>query len=514
MGHLSADDAMSTEKGNESTLIDDHRSVRNAQGRYWSLKTLKTVLFVSLLSIYIFLAYGGYEIVSSRIHKFSASRCLSIEQRVDKILSETPLIDGHNDLAILLREFFQNHIYSDKFSKRFENGGFPMHVDLPRLREGKVGGSFWSAYVDCPAKLDNFSDETYAEAVRTTLSQIDLIHRLRNAYPQIFSTPHLTGSAARAVFQQKTGQLISPIGIEGLHQIGNSIATLRLYHSLGVRYATLTHNCHNKYADAALVSNEEGKTVVSKPLWGGTSAAGRKLIREMNRLGMLVDLSHVSADTMRDVLGGHGSQAQPQDSLGDAMRPARQETCEKSSGRCAVIDRLLERKGASAAPVIFSHSSAYAVCPHPRNVPDDVLELVRETGSLVMVNFSPDFISCVSATTSNESLSSSTASSGLPHFYPANATLSHVVSHIQYIGDLIGYSHVGLGSDFDGIPTTPKGLEDVSKYPDLVAEMLRRGISDEDAAKVVGGNLLRVWEEADLVAAKLQQLIDPLEDDI
>ena len=179
----------------------------------------------------------------------------------------------------------------------------------------------------------------------------------------------------------------------------------------------------------------------------------------MNRLGMLVDLSHVSKDTMLDSLGA---------------RP--------------------EKKG-SIAPVIFSHSSAYALCPHPRNVQDDVLQLVKKTNSIVMVNFSPDFISCVP----------SDSETGIPDFYPPNATLHQVARHVTYIGNLIGYDHVGLGSDFDGIEKTPKGLDDVSKYPDLVAELLKMGVSDADAAKVVGLNILRVWGEAEKTALKMQE---------
>lgn len=188
----------------------------------------------------------------------------------------------------------------------------------------------------------------------------------------------------------------------------------------------------------------------------------------MNRLGLVVDLAHASPDTMRDVLAD-----------GD---------------------------GGSAAPVIFSHSSAYALCPHPRNVPDDVLDLVPRKRGLVMVNFNPDFISCVEAPGRDD---------GLPDFYPANATLAQVVRHILYIGRRIGFDHVGLGSDFDGIEHTPAGLEDVSKFPDLVAELLRQGVSDEDAAKVVGGNILRVWREVDAVAEELQKAGEPvLEDDL
>lgn len=256
--------------------------------------------------------------------------------------------------------------------------------------------------------------------------------RLKEAYPDVFS-PMLNSSTALAAFRR--GQLISPLGIEGLHQIGNSVANLRRYYALGVRYATLTHNCGNKYADAALWGNPIRK---APSYWGGVSPLGRALINEMNRIGMIVDLSHTSVETMVDVLGGKAGWQ------------------------------------GSKAPVIFSHSSAFAVCPHPRNVPDHVLQLVKNRNSLVMVNFSPDFVSCVG----------SDSETGLPDFYPPNSTLAHVATHVLYIGNLIGFDHVGFGSDFDGIPTTPENLGDVSKYPDLVAELLRRGVSDEDAARL------------------------------
>lgn len=296
--------------------------------------------------------------------------------------------------------------------------------------------------------------------------QIDVLTRLQAAYPKDFS-PKVNSSTAVQAF--KTGQLISPIIIEGLHQIANSLSNLRHYHSLGVRYATLTHNCHNKYADAALLETPNGIEKAT-PKWNGVSDAGKDLVYEMNRLGMIVDLSHVSQDTMRDVLMGK------------------------------------EGWNGSAAPVMFSHSSAYTICPHPRNVPDDILELVKEKNSIVMVNFSPDFVSCV-ANTSNPR--------GIPDFFPANNTLQHLVTHIKHIGELIGYDHVGLGSDFDGISGTPEGLDDVSKFPDLVAELLKSGVSDEDAAKVVGGNILRVWKDVDAVALEMQKSgAKPVEDKI
>lgn len=320
-----------------------------------------------------------------------------------------------------------------------------------------------SLYVICPILLDTDS----SLAVAFTLDQIDLLTRLQAAYPSHFSLP---GNSSTAISAFQSGQLISPIIIEGLHQIGNRISNLRLYYSLGVRYATLTHNCHNIYADAALEELPGGGIGVATPYWKGVSPAGRNLIKEMNRLGMIVDLAHVSPNTMRDVLAGR-----------DGWE-------------------------GSAAPIIFSHSSAYAICPHPRNVPDDILHLVKKRNSLVMINFSPDFVSCI-ANPNNEN--------GLPDFYPNNSTLKHVVTHIKHIADLIGYEHVGLGSDFDGIPSTPEGLDDVSKFPDLVAEMLRQGISDDEAAMVVGGNLLRVWRDVDAVAIKLQSAgTKPVEDEL
>lgn len=216
------------------------------------------------------------------------------------------------------------------------------------------------------------------------------------------------------------------------------------------------------------MTNASGTTTASSPFWGGVSKSGQILVKEMNRLGMLVDISHVSKDTMIDVLGG---------------RPS--------------------RWAGSRAPVIFSHSSAFAICPHPRNVPDGVLELVKKTNSVVMVNFSPDFISCIP----------SNSSTGLPEFYSQNSTLHQVARHVKYIGDTIGYDHVGLGSDFDGIVETPRGLEDVSKYPDLISELLHMGVNDDEAAKLVGRNVLRVWRDADAVALKmLAEGVLPAED--
>ena len=288
------------------------------------------------------------------------------------------------------------------------------------------------------------------------MEQVDVMSRIQKAYPDVFSAPP-NGTTALQAFRD--GKIISPLGIEGLHSIGNSLAHLRIFYELGVSYATLTHNCHNRYADAAVQETPDGAGKKAEPLWHGISPAGKDLVLEMNRLGMIVDLAHVSADTMRDVLG-----AGKDDWTG------------------------------SHAPIIFSHSSAYAVCPHPRNVPDDVLQLVKERNSVVMVNFSPDFVSCKDTGSPN----------GIPEVDPAHATLEHVADHIMHIAGLVGFDYIGLGSDFDGILSVPRGLEDASKFPKLIAELLKRGVSDEDAGKVAGGNLLRVWKEVDQVALQLQ----------
>lgn len=404
---------------------------------------------------------------------------------------------------------YKNKIYGDDFKEKFENGGFIQHVDLPRLDAGMQGGAFWSAFMPCPAgNGTDFSTARYAPSklpfsfpslfpshhsnvpklpnhhmtnthhttpyhtilthpvVKSTLEALDTYNRLSTLYPKYFT---LTPNSQSAELAFAAGNLISPVIIEGLHQIGNSLSTLRLYHKLGVRYATLTWNCHNAYADAALESNDDFSARIATPYWGGLSPAGRELVLEMNRLGMLVDLAHVSVDTMRDVLIGNGTE---------------------------------EWRG-SIAPPIFSHSSAHAICPHPRNVPDEILDLVKKRRSIVMVNFSPGFISCRAK-----------GEGELPEFVKENSTLAHVVRHIRHIGERIGYEHVGLGTDYDGIESTPEGLEDVSKFPDLVAELLRQGISDEDVGKIVGRNILRVWREADEVAERLQRTMVPLEDEI
>ncbi|KAF3395487.1 putative dipeptidase [Talaromyces pinophilus] len=384
---------------------------------------------------------------------------------MNKCLRSYQLTDGHNDLADVIRTEFHNHIYSSNFTDSFVYGNLTGHVDLPRLAKGKVGGTFWSIYVECPANGTDYSNENYAEIVRKTVAQADLVRRLQREYLDTFSEPP-NGTTAMDVFH--SGRIISPLGMEGLHSIGNSFSQLRAFYELGVRYATLAHYCHNVFADAAVVNAPGGGLEIPQPLWHGVSDLGQKAVFEMNRLGMLVDLAHVSHDTMRDVLGA-GNKSWT----------------------------------GSLAPVIFSHSSAYALCPHPRNVPDDILDLVKKTGSVVMVTFVPYFVSCVPSTEEGK----------LPIFDPSNSTISRVVDHVMYIGERIGYQHVGLGSDFDGIPTTPEGIDDVSSFPKIIELLLRRQVSDENAAFVAGESLLRVWKRADQVAQELQaQGARPMED--
>jgi len=433
---------------------DEEQDVRSISSTAAAKSAINTIGSIFTIVVFISLAItmlGPY--IRERVPTGPGR---TIEERVSKILDGTPLIDGHNDLAIFIRGMYQNKIHTTEFKDKFENGGMEYDVDLPRLRSGQVGGAFWSAFVVCPENAsEDFSDENYATAVSHTLSQIDLIQRLQAEYPTNFTSATTSLSTSLTNFHSKKS-LISPISIEGLHQVPQSapLSTLRLYYSLGVRAATLTWNCHNAFADAALIYSQ-GKSTPAPYHRGGLTPAGRAVIQEMNRLGMLVDISHTSYWTQKAVLSNK----------------------------------------TSAAPVIFSHSSAFALCPHPRNVHDDILDLVKETKSLVMINFTPDFISCLPPPNSTV----------LPEFYAKNNTLHQVARHVVYVGERIGYDYVGFGSDFDGMgELTPEGLDGVDKFPDLVGELLKMGVSDKDAAKVVGGNLLRVWETAEAIAKSLQ----------
>jgi membrane dipeptidase len=362
---------------------------------------------------------------------------------------EALLIDGHNDLPWQLRE------KADPFFKRFDitQNQAALHTDIPRLRKGNVGAQFWSAYV--PAETAKTRT-----AIKDTLEQIDQIHRLIRTYPDTFA---LALTAEDILRIRKEGKIASLIGVEGGHSIDNSLGVLRMLHRLGVRYMTLTHTDNLDWADSA----------TDKPRHKGLTPFGEQVVLEMNRLGMLVDISHVSADTMRHVL------------------------------------RITK------APVIASHSSAFALAEHPRNVPDDVLRMLPQNGGVIMVNFYSGFITHEGARITKDMMQ---MARDLRQKYPKEedfkeafkqyrkqhatppGSLHDVVDHIEHIIKLAGPDHAGLGSDFDGIDTVPRQLEDVSTFPLITQEMLNRGHSRETILKVLGGNALRVLRQAEVVA--------------
>jgi membrane dipeptidase len=331
-------------------------------------------------------------------------------------------------------------------------------TDIARLRAGGVGGQFWSVYV--PAELRG---ET---AVTATLEQIDIVHRMMRKYPDAFELA-LTADDVERIF--KKGKIASLIGMEGGHSIDSSLGALRMFYRLGARYLTLTHSRNVPWADSA----------TDTPALGGLSAFGEQVVREMNWLGMLVDLSHVSPDTMAD-----------------AIR-------------------------VSEAPVIFSHSSARAVNDVPRNVPDNVLQMLPKNGGVVMVTFVPGFLSPKVAAWSKLQTEHETrlkqqsptdagaVKAGLSEWVKANpaprATAADAADHIDHIRKVAGIDHIGLGGDFDGITSVPEGLEDVSKYPTLTAELLRRGYREDDVKKILGLNILRVMRQVEKVSATLQK---------
>lgn len=356
------------------------------------------------------------------------------------LLDRFPLIDGHNDLPWELREQYAGDLTAFDLNTRLPK----THTDLPRLAEGGVGGQFWSVWV--PPSLAGDA------AVTAVLEQVDLVHRMIRAYPGRLRLA-LTADDVDAAF--RTGQIASLLGAEGGHSIGGSLGVLRVLHALGVRYMTLTHNHNVGWADSA----------TDVPDTGGLSDFGREVVAEMQRLGMLVDLSHVSVATMHAAL--------------DVAR----------------------------VPVIFSHSSARAICDNPRNVPDEVLVRLAANGGVCMVTFVPFFVSA-QCSQWQQGLRDEAAARGhdpadlgavfalIPEYEKAHpmpaATLAQVADHIDHVRAVAGLDHVGLGGDFDGTPTTPLGLNDVSRYPALLAELQRRHWSESDLRALAGGNILRV----------------------
>ena len=381
-----------------------------------------------------------------------------VQARIDRILGATPLIDGHNDLAEQLRENYGLSVegLAEGADRRPDH---PLMTDMARLHEGRVGGQFWSVYIP--------SEVTGDAAIRATLEQIDTVRRLVKAYPKDLE---LARTADDIVRIHKAGKVASLVGVEGGHQIGGSLAALRAYYDLGARYMTLTHFKDNEFADSA----------TDDPKWHGLNDFGRTVVHEMNRLGMLVDLSHVSPETMADALD------------------------------------------ATKAPVIFSHSDARALSDHPRNVPDDILRRLPANGGVVMVNFYTGHLSESyrqwSAQHSAEGARLDSLYVGQPNArkaklaewenaHPApTAEIGLIADHIEHVVKVAGHDHVGLGGDLDGIgyDDAPPGMNSVAGYPLLFAELIRRGWSDADLAKLAGGNLLRVMRRAEAVAASMK----------
>ena len=371
--------------------------------------------------------------------------------RIRALLAEHPVVDGHNDLAWEARE----RVGYDWSRLDIAREGCPTHTDIPRLRAGGVGAQFWSVFV--PSTLQG------GAAVTATLEQVDAVHAMAARYAADLDLATTRADVERA---WSHGQIASLLGAEGGHSIDCSLGTLRMLHALGVRYLTLTHNDNVPWADSA----------TDEPVLGGLSPFGREVVREMNRLGMLVDLSHVSADTMRDALD------------------------------------------VAEAPVVFSHSSARAVCDHPRNVPDDVLARLAGNGGVCMVTFVPKFVSPAvrewdletrdAAEVAGVDVSDHAAYEAfvgerlLAHPRP-DATLDDVVAHVEHVREVAGAAHIGLGGDYDGVDALPDGLEDVSCYPRLLEALAERGWGDEDLAALAGGNALRVLGEAERRSAEI-----------
>jgi membrane dipeptidase len=377
---------------------------------------------------------------------------------ISQILRETPLIDGHNDLPWQFRKLSKRGVDGIALAGDTTQLTPPLATDLKRLKAGGVGGQFWAVYV--PAAMRG------AEAVAVLLEQIDCVHRFITRYPESLELALTADDIVRIHAQ---GKIASLIGIEGGHAINNSLAVLRVSRALGARYMTLTHVKNNDWADAG----------TDKPLHHGLTPFGEEVVREMNHLGMMVDLSHVSDETMLAALK------------------------------------------ISRAPVIFSHSGARAVCRHARNVPDNILKLVAANGGVVMAVFlpayltEPDRLEDEAAEQEHARLTelhdgdetriaSEFAEWRKAHPNSRKSVLSDVADHMDHIREVAGIDHLGIGSDFEGFSNPPAGLEDVSCYPALLAELQRRGYSENDLKKVAGGNLLRVMRAVETTASRLK----------
>jgi membrane dipeptidase len=366
-----------------------------------------------------------------------------------------PVVDGHNDLPWAMRKVGYDFTVHDIA------GSCPaLHTDLGRLRGGGVVGQFWSVYVPCSYRG--------AAAVTATLEQIDAVHSMVGHYPHALAL--VTSAEGLQLEAQQGGPIASLLGAEGGHSIDNSLGALRSLYRLGVRYLTLTHNENTDWADSA----------TDEPRHGGLTEFGKEVVAEMNRLGMMVDLSHVSPDTMRSALE------------------------------------------ISAAPVVFSHSSARAVCDHPRNVPDDVLSRLADNGGVCMITFVPAFVSPAvrewqlgledDARTAGIDVRDLAAMESFVQPYlprKPTATLAEVVAHCEHVREVAGIDHLGLGGDYDGVDSLPEGLEDVAGYPRLLDALAGRGWSEEDLAKLGWQNITRVLGETEIVAEELRDACGP-----
>jgi membrane dipeptidase len=411
------------------------------------------------------LAAGALLICSASPAWSEDSNTPETSNRLKRILARTPLIDGHNDLPEMLREKLGDQAPLADFSGLAGTPIVEMQTDIARLRKGNVGGQFWSVWIDVSI--------TGPDAIKKTLEQIDLVRTMVARNPQALALANTADDIMRI---HKSGRIASLIGVEGGHQMGESIAALRQFYALGVRYMTLTHSRNNALADSA----------TDNPVHNGLSPFGRSVITEMNRIGMLVDLAHVSPDVMRQTIT------------------------------------------LSKAPVIFSHSGARATTEHPRNVPDDVLKMLTEHDGVVMINFYSGYISnAYNQWKANEA--AEIARTNAPPFgglyigQPEKAkaaldawraahprpvvTIKDVADHLDHIVKVAGINHVGIGSDFDGVGgETPDGLASVADYPKLFAELIKRGWSDDMLAKLAGGNVLRVMRKAEALAASMKDM--------
>lgn len=418
------------------------------------LTTLSVMLLVLLLPLTGLSAQRASAARRSAQPLQNASQELRLAH-VQKLLQATPLIDGHNDLPWAIREAKTLPMDVVAYDLNKPTAGM---TDIARLRKGQLGAQFWSVYIP-----GEFPDSGYA---RVQLEQIDIAKRVIARYPNVFQ-PAFGTADIRSAF--RNGRIASLLGMEGGHAIENSLGALRAYYDLGARYMTLTHNVTLDWADAAL----------DKPVHGGLTEFGKEVVREMNRLGMLVDLSHVSPGTMSDALD------------------------------------------VTEAPVIFSHSSARAITDVPRNVPDSILKRLPKNGGVVMVTFVPSFVSqkvvdfntrmnaagdSLNRRFGNDSVGLARARAAWRTANPSpRATLSEVADHLDHIRKIAGSEHVGIGGDFDGITETVLGLEDVSKYPDLFAELVKRGWTDAELRGLAGENVLRVMTQAESVSGRLKR---------